>query len=179
MSAGAAAQIILRWAGGPTVPVLVGGVVRAGPSQIISCSSLLIERFTDGPMSARRRLGYPATSRAQWRLQKALNGGVKSRVSSTIKGGVWGAGLSSLTWGGIVMDSHAYVESPTCPKCGVEMQLYRSDLVKFVPAVDLHLFKCPTCLLFAESEMVREPVWVPPDHHVSYVRFFSAHGLTA
>ena len=65
------------------------------------------------------------------------------------------------------------VEPPTCPHCGIEMQLYRSELVKFVPVVDLHLFKCQTCLVFAESEMVREPVWVPPDNCVSCVRFFS------
>jgi len=65
------------------------------------------------------------------------------------------------------------IESPICPRCGVEMQLYRSELVKFVPVVDLHLFKCQTCLVFAESEMVREPVWVPPDNCVSCVRFFS------
>jgi hypothetical protein len=70
------------------------------------------------------------------------------------------------------MDSSADVESPTCPRCGVEMQLYRSDLVKFVPAVDFHLFKCPTCLLVAESEMAREPVWVAPDNHLACVRFF-------
>ena len=65
------------------------------------------------------------------------------------------------------------MHSPICPRCGVEMQLYRSELVKFVPVVDLHLFKCPTCLVFAESEMVREPFWVPPDNRASYVRFFS------
>ena len=50
------------------------------------------------------------------------------------------------------------VESPTCPNCGTEMRLYRSELVKFVPAISLHLFNCPTCLLFAESETVDEPV---------------------
>jgi hypothetical protein len=60
------------------------------------------------------------------------------------------------------MDSPADVESPTCLRCGVEMQLYRSELIKFVPAVDLHLFKCPTCLLFAESETVSEVAWVAP-----------------
>ena len=62
------------------------------------------------------------------------------------------------------------IESPICPTCGVEMQLYRSELVKFIPIVDLHSFKCPTCFLFAQSEMVREHVWVPPD--VPCVRFF-------
>lgn len=49
------------------------------------------------------------------------------------------------------------VESPTCPHCGTGMQLYRSELVKFVPEINFHLFSCPTCLLFAESETV----WVP------------------
>ncbi|WJR77428.1 hypothetical protein [Bradyrhizobium sp. NP1] len=55
-------------------------------------------------------------------------------------------------------------ESPTCPNCGNEMQLYRSELVKFVPVTNLHLFNCPTCLLFAESESAqRGPVWVRAD----------------
>jgi len=53
------------------------------------------------------------------------------------------------------------------------MELYQSELVRFVPVVDLHLFKCQTCLVFAESEIVREPVWMPPDNCVSFVRFFS------
>jgi hypothetical protein len=65
------------------------------------------------------------------------------------------------------------IESPICPGCGVEMQLYRSELVKFVPVVDLHSFTCETCLLFAQSEIVREHVWVPPDSRVPCVRFFS------
>jgi hypothetical protein len=65
------------------------------------------------------------------------------------------------------------IESPICPRCSVEMKLYRSELVKFVPIVDLHLFKCQTCLLFAESETVREPAWVPFDNCVPCVRFFS------
>jgi predicted nucleic acid-binding Zn ribbon protein len=65
------------------------------------------------------------------------------------------------------------IESPTCPRCGVEMQLYRSELVKFVPIVDLHLFKCSTCLLFAELEMARQQVWVPPNNRVPCVHFFS------
>jgi hypothetical protein len=65
------------------------------------------------------------------------------------------------------------LEAPICPRCGVEMELYQSELVRFVPVVDLHLFKCQTCLVFAESEIVREPVWMPPDNCVSFVRFFS------
>jgi hypothetical protein len=65
------------------------------------------------------------------------------------------------------------IESPICPRCGVEMQLYRSELVKFVPVVDLHLFKCPTCLLFAELEIIRELVWVSPDNGGPFFRFFS------
>jgi len=64
------------------------------------------------------------------------------------------------------------IQSPICPKCRVEMQLYRSELVRFVPMVDLHLFKCTTCLLFAESEIVRELVWLPADNPAG-VRFFS------
>ena len=64
------------------------------------------------------------------------------------------------------------IQSPICPRCGVEMQLYRSELVKFVPLVDLHLFMCQTCLLFGETEMVRE-LWVPPDKYVPCGRFFS------
>ena len=46
-------------------------------------------------------------------------------------------------------------EAPTCPTCGIEMQWYRSELVRFVPVTNLHLFNCPTCFLLAESETVR------------------------
>ena len=46
-------------------------------------------------------------------------------------------------------------EAPTCPTCGIEMQWYRSELVRFVPITNLHLFNCPTCFLLAESETVR------------------------
>jgi predicted RNA-binding Zn-ribbon protein involved in translation (DUF1610 family) len=53
--------------------------------------------------------------------------------------------------------------SPTCPNCGNEMKLYRSELVKFLPITNLHFFNCPTCLLFAESETVHEPVWLPAE----------------
>jgi hypothetical protein len=42
------------------------------------------------------------------------------------------------------------LEAPTCPTCGIEMQLYRSELVKFVPVTKLHLFNCPTCFLLGE-----------------------------
>ena len=47
------------------------------------------------------------------------------------------------------------LEAPTCPTCGIEMQWYRSELVRFVPLTNLHLFNCPTCFLLAESETVR------------------------
>ena len=53
------------------------------------------------------------------------------------------------------------LELPTCPNCGIEMRLYCSELIKFVPATNLLLFNCPTCLLFAESEAVDEQVCVP------------------
>jgi hypothetical protein len=56
------------------------------------------------------------------------------------------------------------LEAPTCPTCGVEMQLYRSELVKFIPVTNLQLFNCPTCFLLAESESVQEPVWVASVH---------------
>ena len=66
------------------------------------------------------------------------------------------------------------VESPICPHCGTGMQLYRSELVKFVPEVNLHLFNCPTCLLFAESETVSEVAWVAPDRLAApRFRFFA------
>jgi len=32
---------------------------------------------------------------------------------------------------------------------------YRSELVRFVPVTNLHLFNCPNCFLLAESETVR------------------------
>jgi hypothetical protein len=64
------------------------------------------------------------------------------------------------------------IKAPACPRCGVGMRLYRSELVKFVPAVDLHFFTCPTCPVFAECEMVREPVWAPVNTRVP-LRFFS------
>jgi hypothetical protein len=54
------------------------------------------------------------------------------------------------------------LHSPTCPNCGIEMQWFRSELVRFAPATNLNLFNCPGCLLFTESETVREPVWVAP-----------------
>ena len=66
------------------------------------------------------------------------------------------------------------VESPSCPHCGTGMRLYRSELVKFVPEVNLHLFNCATCLLFAESETVSEAFWVPLDRiAVPRFRFFA------
>jgi hypothetical protein len=88
-----------------------------------------------------------------------------------------GLGLSSLDLGRVVMDrlKHSLEdrEAPTCPTCGIEMQWYRSELVKFVPATNLHLFNCPTCFLLAESETVNEPVWVSPNKlAVAGFRFF-------
>jgi hypothetical protein len=59
--------------------------------------------------------------------------------------------------------SQSLQDTPNCPNCGLKMQLYRSELVKFVPEINLHLFNCPTCLLFAESETVHEAVSVAPD----------------
>src|SRR6202008_2841998 len=56
----------------------------------------------------------------------------------------------------------------------IEMQLYRSELVKFVPEINLHLFNCPTCVLFAESETVSEAGWVPTDRlALPRIRFFA------
>ena len=52
-------------------------------------------------------------------------------------------------------DSLEEREVPTCPICGIEMQSYRSELVRFAPVNNLHLFNCPTCFLLAESETVR------------------------
>jgi hypothetical protein len=46
------------------------------------------------------------------------------------------------------------LQLPTCPNCGIEMQCCRSELVRFVPATNLNLFNCRTCLLFAESETI-------------------------
>jgi hypothetical protein len=64
-------------------------------------------------------------------------------------------------------------EAPTCPACGIEMQWCRSELVRFVPATNLHLFNCRTCFLLAESEMVSEPVQVFHDKlAVAGFRFF-------
>jgi hypothetical protein len=66
------------------------------------------------------------------------------------------------------------LEAPTCPTCGIEMQWHRSELVRFVPVTNLHLFNCPTCFLLAESETVGEPVWVSSDKlTVAGFRFFA------
>jgi hypothetical protein len=56
------------------------------------------------------------------------------------------------------------LQMPTCTNCGIEMQWYRSVLVRFVPATNLNLFNCPICLLIAESETVHEPgpARIPP-----------------
>jgi hypothetical protein len=62
-------------------------------------------------------------------------------------------------------------EVPTCPTCGIEMQWCRSELVRFVPLTNLHLFSCPTCFLLAESETVEE---LSPDKlAVAGFRFFA------
>jgi len=89
-----------------------------------------------------------------------------------------GLGLSSLDLGRVVMDrlKHSLedFEAPTCPTCGIEMQWCRSELVRFVPATNLHLFNCPTCFLLAESETVSEPVQVSSDNlAVAGFRFFA------
>jgi hypothetical protein len=55
------------------------------------------------------------------------------------------------------------LETPTCPTCGIEMQWFRSELVRFVPVTNLHLFNCPICYLLAESEKVSEPVRITQD----------------
>ena len=69
-------------------------------------------------------------------------------------------------------------EAPTCPTCGIEMQWCRSELVRFVPATNLHLFNCPTCFQLAESETVSEPVQVSPDNlAVAGFRFFCPGGI--
>ena len=66
------------------------------------------------------------------------------------------------------------VELPTCPRCGIEMQLYRSELVKFIPEINLHLFNCRTCLLIAESETVSQEAWVARDQLAApRFRFFA------
>lgn len=66
------------------------------------------------------------------------------------------------------------LEAPTCPSCGIEMQWCRSELVRFVPVTNLHLFNCPACFLLAKSETVSEPVWVSPDKlALAGFRFFA------
>ena len=71
--------------------------------------------------------------------------------------------------------THSLERSPICPNCGTEMQLYRSELLKFVPITRLYLFNCLTCLLFAESETVHETVSVSTSRLSGHgVRFFAA-----
>ena len=66
------------------------------------------------------------------------------------------------------------LETPTCPTCGIKMQWCRSELVRFVPVTNLHLFNCPICYLLAESETVSEPVRVTPDKlAIAGLRFFA------
>src|SRR5262249_16385298 len=90
----------------------------------------------------------------------------------------WARGFHHSTLGRVVMDrlKHSLdnFELPTCPTCGIEMRWCRSELVRFEPATNLHLFNCPTCLLLAESETVDGPVWVSPDKlAVAGFRFFA------
>ena len=61
-------------------------------------------------------------------------------------------------------------EAPTCPTCGIEMQWYRSELVRFVPVTNLHLFNCPSCFLLAEAETVKE---LTPELAAAGFRFFA------
>ena len=67
-------------------------------------------------------------------------------------------------------DSLEERELPTCPACGIEMQWYRSELVRFVPITNLHLFNCPSCFLLAESETVKE---LTPELAAAGFRFFA------
>jgi hypothetical protein len=65
-------------------------------------------------------------------------------------------------------------EVPICPTCGIKMQWWRSELVRFVPVTNLHLFNCPFCFLLAESETVHEPVRVSSDKlAVAGFRYFA------
>ena len=65
-------------------------------------------------------------------------------------------------------------EVPICPTCGIKMHWCRSELVRFVPVTNLHLFNCPTCFLLAKSETVHEPVWVSSDKlAVTGFRYFA------
>ena len=50
--------------------------------------------------------------------------------------------------------SREILETPTCKSCGSAMQWCRSELVKFAPVTNWHLFNCPSCLLLAESETI-------------------------
>jgi hypothetical protein len=86
-----------------------------------------------------------------------------------------GLGFHHSTSGRVVMDrlKHSLELAPICPTCGIEMQWYRSELVRFAPVTNLHLFNCPTCCLLAESETVKEPVWVSPDQLAVAFRFFA------
>jgi hypothetical protein len=113
------------------------------------------------------------------RLEKVVNKVADNASILRLKALPVGLGaFSSLDLGRVVMDrlKHSLEdrEAPTCPTCGIEMQWCRSELVRFVPATNLHLFNCPTCLLLAESETVSEPVQVSPDNlAVAGFRFFA------
>jgi predicted RNA-binding Zn-ribbon protein involved in translation (DUF1610 family) len=64
---------------------------------------------------------------------------------------------------------------PTCPNCGLEMQRHRSEVVRLAPLTRLHLFNCPTCCVFAESETANEPlrVLLADNCAASEFRFFA------
>jgi hypothetical protein len=85
-----------------------------------------------------------------------------TRVILKVRSFIYGArGFSSLYLGRVVMyqleHSLEDLQLPTCPICGIEMQWNGSALIRFIPATNLNLFNCPTCLLIAESETVCEP----------------------
>jgi hypothetical protein len=112
------------------------------------------------------------------RLEKVVNKVADNSSNLRLRLCLLGLGLSSLDLGRVVMDrlKHSLEdrEAPTCPTCCIEMQWCRSELIRFVPATNLHLFNCPTCLLLAESETVSEPVQVSPDNlAVAGFRFFA------
>jgi hypothetical protein len=65
------------------------------------------------------------------------------------------------------------LETPTCPTCGIAMQWFRSELIRFVPVTNLHLFNCPICHFLAESETVSEPVRTPDKLAVAGFQFLA------
>jgi hypothetical protein len=58
------------------------------------------------------------------------------------------------------------VESPTCPKCHIEMRWQRSTLMSQDPTTILHVFVCPSCQRLADLTSVAasgRTGSVPPD----------------